>query len=57
VHDEDRGVDSIGGYSLTLKLRCPTDDISPKMRKPRRKKIQNKLKQAPFKFKSLDNQI
>ena len=56
VHDEDRGVDSIGGCSLTFRLRYPTDDMSPKMRKPRRRKIQDKLKQATIKFKSQENQ-
>ena len=56
VHDEDRGVDSVGGCSLTFRLRYPTDDMSPKMRKPRRRKIQDKLKQATIKFKSQENQ-
>ena len=48
-------MDSIGGYSLTFKLRYPTDDMSPKMRKPRIKKIQEQLKQATLKFKSPEN--
>ena len=49
-------MDGIGGYSLTFKLRYPTDDMSPKMRKPHRKKIRDKLKQATLKIKSLENQ-
>ena len=59
MHDEVRGVDSIGGCSLTFKLRYPNDDISPKLRKPRRKKVQDNLKQATINFKSLvkENQM
>ena len=56
VHDEVRGVDSIGGCSLTFKLRYPNDDISPKLRKPHRKKVQDNLKQATINFKSLVNE-
>ena len=54
VHDEYREVDS--GYSLIFKLTYLTDDMSPKLRKPRRKKVQAKLKQATLNVKSQVNE-
>ena len=60
VHDEVRGVDNIGGCSLTFKLGYyPNDDMSHKLRKPRRKKVKDNLKQATINFKSLvkENQM
>ena len=47
VKEQDQGLNTnMSMSSLTLKLRYPEDDMSPKWKKARRKKVLDNLKQA-----------